>query len=71
MAGILKALSVKENGEDPLVAAVHRRVTTGSEFVFSMLMMHGVDYDFNKVTSSYPKDKDKHDVSPKVFLERA
>jgi hypothetical protein len=24
MAGVLEALSVKENGEDPLVAAVHR-----------------------------------------------
>jgi hypothetical protein len=62
---------VKENGKDPLVAAVHRQVTTGSESVFSMLMMHGVDYDFNKVTRSYPKDKDGHDVSPKAYLERA
>jgi hypothetical protein len=24
MAGILEALAVKENGEDPLIAAVHR-----------------------------------------------
>jgi hypothetical protein len=71
MAGILEALSVKENGEDPLVAAVHRQVTTGSESVFSMLMMHGVDCDFDKVTSTYPKDKDGRDVSPKAYLERA
>jgi hypothetical protein len=71
MAGILEALLVKENGEDPLVAAVRREVTTGFESVFSMLMMHGVDFDFDKVTSTYPKDKDWHDVSPKAYLERA
>jgi hypothetical protein len=71
MAGIFKALSVKENGEDPLVAVIRRQVTTGSKSVFSMLMMHGVYFDFDKVTSSYPKDKDGHDVSPKAFLERA
>jgi hypothetical protein len=71
MAGVLEALSVKENGEDPLVAAVHRQITTGSESVFSMLMMHGVDCDFDKVTSTYPKDKDGRDVSPKAYLERA
>jgi hypothetical protein len=71
MASILEALAMKENGEDPLVAAVHRQVTTGSESVFSMLMMHGVDFEFDKVTSSYPKDKDGCDVSTKAFLERA
>jgi hypothetical protein len=36
-----------------------------------MLIMHGVDCDFDKVMSSYPKDKDGRDVSTKVFLERA
>jgi hypothetical protein len=57
MAGILEALAVKEDGEDPLVAAVRRQVTTGSESVFSMLMMHGVEFDADKVMSTYPKDK--------------
>jgi hypothetical protein len=71
MAGILEALAVKENGEDPLVAAVCQQVTTGSESVFSMLMMHGVDFDFDKVTSTYPKDKDGRDVSPIAYLEDA
>jgi hypothetical protein len=71
MAGILEALAVKENGEDPLVAAVCRQVTTGSVSVFSMLMMHGVDFDFDKVTSTYPKDKDGCNVSPKAYLEHA
>jgi hypothetical protein len=71
MAGVPEALSVKENGEDPLVVAVRRQVTTGSESVFSMLMMHGVDCDFDKFTSSYPKDKDGRDVSPKAYLEHA
>jgi hypothetical protein len=71
MAGVLEALSVKEDGEDPLVAAVCWQVTTGSESVFSMLMMHGVECDFNKVTSTYPKGKDGRDISPKAYLERA
>jgi hypothetical protein len=71
MAGVLEALAVKENGEDPLVAAVRRQVTIGSEFVFSMLMMHGVEFDSDKVTSTYPKDKDGCNVSPKAYLEHA
>jgi hypothetical protein len=71
MAGVLEALAVKENDEDPLVVAVRRQVTIGSESVFSMLMMHGVEFDADKVTSTYPKDKDGHDVAPKAYLERS
>jgi hypothetical protein len=71
MAGILKALAVKVDGEDPLVAAVRRQVTIGSESVFSMLMMHGVEFDADKVTSTYLKDKDGRDKSPKGYLELA
>jgi hypothetical protein len=71
MAGVLEALAVKENGEDPLVPAVRRQVTIGSESVFSMLMMHGVEFNSDKVTSTYPKDKDGRDVSPKAYLDHA
>jgi hypothetical protein len=71
MAGILEALAVKEDDEDPLVVAVRRQVTIGSESVFSMLMMHGVEFDADKVTGTYPKDKDGRDVAPKAYLERA
>jgi hypothetical protein len=35
-----------------------------------MMMMHGVDCDFNKITCTYPKGKDGRDISPKEFLER-
>jgi hypothetical protein len=42
IAGILEALAVKADGEDPLIAAVRRQVTIGSESVFSMMMMHDV-----------------------------
>jgi hypothetical protein len=42
MAGIVEALAVKPDGEDPLVAAVRRHVTIGSESVFSLMMMHEV-----------------------------
>jgi hypothetical protein len=71
MAGILEALAVKEDSEDPLVAAVRRQVTIGSESVFSMLMMHGVEFDTDKVTGTYPKDKDGRDIAPKAYLEHA
>jgi hypothetical protein len=71
MAGILEALAVKEDGEDPLVAAVRRQVTIGFESVFSMLMMHGVPFDADKVTRTYPKDKDGRDISPKIVFEHA
>jgi hypothetical protein len=71
MAGILEGLAVKADGEDPLVVAVCRQVTIGFESVFSMLMKHGVEFDADKVTSTYPKDKDGHDKSPKGYLELA
>jgi hypothetical protein len=70
MAGILEALAVKADDEDPLVDAVRRQVTIGSESVFSMLMMHGVEFDADKVMGTYPKDKDGRDIAPKAYLER-
>jgi hypothetical protein len=69
MAGILEALAVKADGEDPLVAAVRRQVTIGSESASSMMMMHGVEFDADKVTGTYPKDKDGRDIAPKGYLE--
>jgi hypothetical protein len=36
-----------------------------------MLMMHGVDFDSDKVTSTYPKDKDRRGISPKAYLGHA
>jgi hypothetical protein len=71
MADILEALAVKTDGKDPLVAVVRRQVTISSESVFSMLMMHEVEFDADKVTGTYPKDKDGRDKSPKGYLERA
>jgi hypothetical protein len=71
MAGILEALAVKPDGEDPLVAAVHRQVTIGSESVFSLMMMHEVPFDAEKVTSTYPKDADGRDKSAKSYVGRA
>jgi hypothetical protein len=53
IAGIVEALALKEDGEDPMNVAVHREVTTGSEFVFTMLLMHDVECDFEKITSTY------------------
>jgi hypothetical protein len=71
MAGILEALAVKPNGEDPLIAAVHRQVTIGSKTVFSMMMMHEVEFNADKIMSTYPKDNDGHDKSAKSYLTRA
>jgi hypothetical protein len=36
-----------------------------------MLMMHRVEFDIDKVTGTYPKDKDRRDIAPKAYLERA
>jgi hypothetical protein len=36
-----------------------------------MLMMHGVEFDADKVMSTYPKNKDGCDKSPKSYLARA
>jgi hypothetical protein len=71
MAGILGALAVKADGEDPLFATVCRQVTIGSKSVFSMMMMHDVEFDADKVTSTYPKDKDRRDKSAKTYVAHA
>jgi hypothetical protein len=71
MAGILEALAVRADGEDPLFAAVRRQVTIGTESVFSMMMMHDVEFDADKVTGTYPKDKDGRDKSAKGYVARA
>jgi hypothetical protein len=71
IAGIIEALAVKADGEDPLVAAVRRHVTIGSESVFSMMMMHDVEFDADKITSTYPKDKDGCDKPAKSYVARA
>jgi hypothetical protein len=36
-----------------------------------MMMMHDVEFDADKVTSTYPKDKDGRDKSGKSYLARA
>jgi hypothetical protein len=36
-----------------------------------MMMMHGVEFDEYKVTGTYPKNKDRCDIAPKGYLERA
>jgi hypothetical protein len=36
-----------------------------------MLMMHGVEFDTDKVTGTYPKDKDGCDIALKGYLKRA
>jgi hypothetical protein len=33
-----------------------------------MLMMYEVEFDADKVTGTYPKDKDGRDIAPKAFL---
>jgi hypothetical protein len=71
MAGIVEALAVKADGEDPLFAAVRRQVTIGSTSVFSMMMMHGVEFDADQVTGTYPKDKDGREKSAKGYVARA
>jgi hypothetical protein len=33
-----------------------------------MLMMHGVEFDADKVTGTYPKNKDGRDIARKAIL---
>jgi hypothetical protein len=35
------------------------------------MMMHEVEFDTNKVTSTYPKDADGHDKSAKGYVSHA
>jgi hypothetical protein len=71
IAGIIEAVAVKADGKDPLVAAVRRQVTIGSESVFSMMMMYDVEFDADKIMSTYPKDKDGRDKSAKSYVAHA
>jgi hypothetical protein len=36
-----------------------------------MMMMHGVEFDADKITSTYPKDKDGRDKFAKSYVARA
>jgi hypothetical protein len=36
-----------------------------------MMMMHGVECDFEKIMGTYPKGKDSRDKYPMDYLERA
>jgi hypothetical protein len=65
MAGVLEALALREDGEDPLIAVVCRQVTIGSESIFSMMMMHGVECDFFKVTGTYQRARTATTYLPK------
>jgi hypothetical protein len=36
-----------------------------------MMMMHGFECDFERITGTYPKGKDGPNKSPKDYLDRA
>jgi hypothetical protein len=71
IACIVDGLAPKGDGEDQMNTAMHKQATTGSESVFTILMMHGVECDLQKITTTYPKGKDGHDMSLKEFIEDA
>jgi hypothetical protein len=71
IAGIVNALAPKEDDEDPMNTSMCKQVTTGSESVLTILMMHGVKYDLEKIVTTYPKCKDGCDKSLKEFIEDA
>jgi hypothetical protein len=43
----------------------------GSESVFTILMMHGIDCELQKITTTYLKCKDGRDMSSRDFIEDA
>jgi hypothetical protein len=71
IAGIVDALTLKKDGEDPMNIVVCKKVMTSSKSIFTMLLMHGVECDLEKIKTTYPKGKDGHDKSSKEFIEDA
>jgi hypothetical protein len=71
IAGIVEALAPKADDKDPMNVAMRKQVTTGSESIFTMLMMHGIECDFEKITSTYPKGKYDCEKSLKDFIKGA
>jgi len=68
---MVDALAPKGNGEDPVDAAVQKQVMTGAKSVFTMLLLHGVKCDFEKITTTHPKGDDGRFLSASGFLEDA
>jgi len=68
---MVDALAPRSDGEDPLGAAVQKQVMTGAKSVFTMLLLHGVECDFEKITTTHPKGDDGHFLSASGFLEDA
>jgi hypothetical protein len=51
---MLGELAVKPGGEDPVATSVQAQVMTGSASTLSMLMMHGVECNWDTVSTSFP-----------------
>jgi len=60
---LVEALAVKEGAEDPMAAAVRAQVQTGPESVITLMLANGVDCNFEKITTQYPKGEDGRDIS--------
>ena len=60
---LVEALGVKEGAEDPMAAAVRVQVQTGSESVITLMLANGVECNFEKITTHYPKGPDGRDIS--------
>ena len=60
---LVEALAVKEGAEDPMAAAVRAQVQTGSESVITLMLANGVECNFEKITTHYPKGPDGRDIS--------
>jgi hypothetical protein len=71
IAGIVEPLAPKVDDKDPMNVAVYKQVTIGSESVFTMLMINGIECDFEKITSTYPKGKYGCEKSSKDFIKGA
>jgi hypothetical protein len=52
IVGMVDALALKEDEEDPTNITMRRKVMIGSESVFTILMVHGVECDFKKIMTT-------------------
>jgi hypothetical protein len=71
ITGIVDAFTPKGDVEDQMNAAMRKQVITGSESIFTMLMMHGVDCDLQKIMTMYQKCNDGCHMSLRDFIEDA
>ena len=70
-ATIKELVEVIGADEDPLVSYSHAQTRTGAEVALTLAMGHGIEGDYQKATSEFPKGPDGKLVDITPFRKRA